>query len=239
MCTRFILCRIFCERAFRRTLLNILLHGNFTLHLFPIRNFICDSTCLSRSLLMFPFLPEQQYFVLYELLYGCICLFVVMLLLQCDFYLLAIIGVPAGKFLGCERFLLVFPKNCPKKFWATLYAIFVWFWSPFFQIKARWAPLLLIFLWSFPRFSWIFRKFSQILSRLPLIFPGFSGIFIKSKHLGVRLHPLHPFLLHHCLLLVTSLQLQHIYHQKRFWKLGSCTILLDVWHVLYRIEIIG
>jgi len=35
-------------------------------------------------------------------------------------------------------------------------------------------------------FAWIFRDFAQI--------------FTKSIHLGVRLHPLHPRLIHHCML---------------------------------------
>ena len=84
---------------------------------------------------------------------------------------------------GCERFLPEFPQNCPKKFWTTFYAIFVWFWAPFFQIKARCAPFLsnqsklgAISARIFMEFAQIFQRFSQILPRFPLILPRFSGI---------------------------------------------------------------
>ena len=55
-----------------------------------------------------------------------------------------------------------------------------------------WAPLGDIFVHIFGsliRFSGILWRFSEIL-------PRFSRIFTKSKLLGVRLHPLHPRLLH-------------------------------------------
>jgi len=114
--------------------------------------------------------------------------------------IIASIGVGAGKFWGCERFLPEFPQNYPKNFWATFYAIFMWFWAPFFQTKALWASFLLVFLWSLPRFSVNFRRIityvAQISTDFALIFRDFARIFTKSEHLGMHLHP---YLLHHWL----------------------------------------
>ena len=86
------------------------------------------------------------------------------------------IGVGAGKFLGCERFFPEFRQNCPKNFWATFYAIFMWFCMPFLSNQSKLAA---IFARIFMEFAQIFKNFLkvlQMLPRFPLILPGFSGI---------------------------------------------------------------
>ena len=97
-------------------------------------------------------------------------------------------------------------KDCcpdfPKLHQKGLYLIFCKRWTPFFEGKQRRAPLGTIFAQIFRdlprylRFVWIFRDFSQNFWDFPHIFRDFSRIFNKSKLLGVRLHPLHPHLLH-------------------------------------------
>ena len=77
----------------------------------------------------------------------------------------------------------------------------------FYQIKANWAPFLLVFLWSVPRYSEIFEGFHKFCPDFHWFCPDFKGfcrIFTKSKPLGVRLHLLHPRLLHHCRLAMVS-----------------------------------
>jgi len=53
-------------------------------------------------------------------------------------------------------------------------------------------------------FAQIFRDFTRIFRSFAQIFRDFAQIFDKSELLGVRLHPLHPCLLHHCILQRTS-----------------------------------
>ena len=99
-------------------------------------------------------------------------------------YTVRSLGVWAGKFLGMRKIFSRISSKLPEKYWATFYAIFMWFWAKFFkskedgryfhQIKARWAPFLLVFLWSLLRFSGIFQRFLKIFPRFPLILPGFS-----------------------------------------------------------------
>ena len=97
------------------------------------------------------------------------------------------IGVGARTFLGCEAFLPEFAKLARKIFGPSFVhcnedwilddlqkTVFMWFWAPFSQIKARWTPFLLVFLGSLAGFSGILRRFSQILPRFALILPGFS-----------------------------------------------------------------
>ena len=69
-----------------------------------------------------------------------------------------------------KPFLLWPPKKDLRVFFCKL-------WVPFLEMKQRWVPF--------------FQDFAQIFRYL-------SRIFDKSKLLGVRLHLLHPCLLHHC-----------------------------------------
>ena len=48
-------------------------------------------------------------------------------------------------------------------------------------------------------FAQIFRDFARIVRGFAQIFKDFDQIFDKSKLLGLRLNPLHPRLLHHCM----------------------------------------
>jgi len=50
----------------------------------------------------------------------------------------------------------------------------------------------------FMGFAQIFRDFSKVFTDFAQISTDFGRIFTKSKHLGVRLQPLNPRLLHHC-----------------------------------------
>jgi len=51
----------------------------------------------------------------------------------------------------------------------------------------------------FRDFARVFTDFAQIFLEFAQIFRDFARIFTKWEHLGVRLHSLHPRLLHHCL----------------------------------------
>jgi len=102
-------------------------------------------------------------------------------------------------FGGAKDFCPNFPRFAKKNF----------DWTPFFQIETRWAPFFSnqSRLGSF--FAHIFRDFAQISSDFAKVFTDFvristdfARIFTKSELLGVRLHPLHPRLLHHWFLLM-------------------------------------
>jgi len=102
------------------------------------------------------------------------------------------------KKLLCDFCVQIFPTTImktilvwsPKKvcicFAADVDAIF---WSQT-TLGAIFARIFRDIALIFRDFAWIFRNFVQI-------FRDFARTFDKSKLLGVRLHPLHPRLLHH------------------------------------------
>jgi len=64
-------------------------------------------------------------------------------------------------------------------------------------LDAIFACIFREFGWIFRDFAKVFTDFAQICLDFARIFKVFARIFTKSKLLGVRLHPLHPRLLHH------------------------------------------
>jgi len=64
-----------------------------------------------------------------------------------------------------------------------------------FQIKERWEPF---FACVFEKFAQIFSDFAKVFTDFAQTSLDFSRSFTKSKLLFVRLQPLHPRPLHHC-----------------------------------------
>jgi len=98
----------------------------------------------------------------------------------------------ASKFLGVQSiFAQIFP-NLPEK-------LFFIFCGLFFGVTSKkWSSL--VFLQTLGAiFAQIFRDFALIFKSFVRIFRDYAQIFNKSKLLGMRLHPLHPRLLHHWL----------------------------------------
>ena len=139
-------------------------------------------------------------------------------------------GVGAGKFLGVRKiFARIFP-NLPEK-QKVFRQLFVRIFSPT-RIMRTFSEMTSNAIFSKQTtfgaiFVRIFRKFAQILWDFVNTFNDFAQIFIdfvpifghlvrifdKWKHLRVRLHLLHPRLLHHWLKAMKSLKSFYLYIQ--------------------------
>jgi len=118
-------------------------------------------------------------------------------------------------FGGAKDFFLNFPKLARNIFGPLLVRSFIQEdlqlgWPPkkekvFMWFCKRWAPfpsnqthVVRHFCPDFQVFTDL-QSLSQILPIVTRILQRFCRIFTKSKLLGVRLHPLHPRFLHHCI----------------------------------------
>ena len=109
---------------------------------------------------------------------------------------LFIIGVGAGKFLGCEGCCPNFPKLARKVFCGT----FAYKYSPTSIMKTSfWCNLQeKVFMCVYANLGRHFLKSNNVGRYFYPDFQGFCPDFLLIKTFGIDLQPLHPHLQHHC-----------------------------------------